>query len=484
MHVHLIGIGGSGLSAIARVLLESGYSVSGSDRQFSPLAKSLQEAGARIYIGHQPDNIQGAGVVLRSSAIPDDNLEVQAALKTGIPVYKRAEFLGQMMAGKRGIAIAGSHGKTTTTAMIAWVLTALGQDPSYIIGGISKNLGTNAHAGKGSAFVIEADEYDRMFLGLLPEITVVTNIEHDHPDCFPTPEDYYQAFIDFTSRLVPGGVLLACRSYPGSARLFEEAKLRGIHAVSYGVTEPGAALRGERCNYEATQLEVNVSGGFSFNVHLNSPSAAGRLGTGSQPSNIPRKTVRVELQVPGVHNVSNAMAALAVIDLLGLSLKDAALALAEYRGTSRRFDVIGESGGVTVIDDYAHHPTKIRATLLAARLRYPQRSLWVVWQPHTYSRTRALFDDFAASFSNADHVVVTEVFAAREPVTSDFSSRQLVTAMSHPDATFVAELDDTTTFLLEHLHPGDVLLVLSAGDADQVSMKVLAALEERSHIHA
>ena len=222
--VHLIGIGGTGLSAIARLLLESGCQVSGSDQQLSPLARSLQENGARVYVGHRAENVQGANLVIRSSAILDDNVEVQAALAAGIPVMKRAEFLGKLMENKTGIAVAGSHGKTTTTAMIAWLLTALKQDPSYIIGGVSLNLGNNAHAGSGQTFVIEADEYDRMFLGLKPRIEVITNLEHDHPDIYPKLEDMQLAFQQFVDLLPSDGTLIACAEDEGAAMMISYAR--------------------------------------------------------------------------------------------------------------------------------------------------------------------------------------------------------------------------------------------------------------------
>lgn len=467
-HVHFIGIGGTGLSAIARVLLESGYTVSGSDRQLSPLAENLQAAGARVCIGHQAENIDGAELVIRSSAIPDDNPEVQAAQAAGIPVLKRADFLGRLMADRTGIAVAGTHGKTTTTAMIAWMLTKLGQDPTFIIGGVSKNLGTNAHAGKGRPFVIEADEYDRMFLGLLPEIAVVTNIEHDHPDCFPTAEKYYQAFLAFAARLSTDGILLACRNDSGAARLLEDAARSGERVLSYGIPDASKPFS-MNLDCQARDLQSVSSAGFRFQAYLRLPSG--------------ETSTQISLQAPGEHNVCNALAALAVAGWMGLPLAQAAQALSEYSGTGRRFDVIGEAGGVTVIDDYAHHPTEIRMTLAAARARFPERELWAVWQPHTYSRTRSLFQAFTDSFDDADHVLVTEVYPAREPVSATFSSRQLVAAMKHPDAHYAADLPYATSVLLGRLKPGDVLLVLSAGDADQISANVLSALEERSRTH-
>jgi UDP-N-acetylmuramate--alanine ligase len=462
--VHLIGIGGSGLSAIARLLLESGQPVSGSDRLLSPLAEQLQVAGAQITIGHRPENVAGASLVIRSSAIPDDNVEVQAARSAGIPVLKRADFLGSLMDGRQGIAVAGTHGKTTTTAMIAWILTALGQEPSFIIGGVPVNLGTNARAGRGSAFVIEADEYDRMFLGLRPAIAVVSNVEYDHPDCFPTPEDFHQAFREFVARLSPQGILLACGDDGGAARLLETATKQGNRALSYGL---GRWLDRSCPDYSGRNLRTNDRGGFSFEAFYQAAPLA-----------------TVALQVPGHHNVRNALASLAVAHLLGLSPIAAANALGEFRGTGRRFEVRGDAGKVTVIDDYGHHPTEIRATLSAARNRYPGRPVWAVWQPHTYSRTRALFDEFAAAFPEADHVVVTEIYAAREAVQKEFSASQVVAAMRHADAIFVPGLTEAVELLLSRLRPGDVLLVFSAGDADQISTQVLAGLtQEGSQAH-
>ena len=452
--VHLIGIGGSGMSAIARVLLESGYQVSGSDRQPSPLTGQLQKAGAKVSIGHRPENVIGAELVVRSSAVPEDNVEVRAARSAGIPVLKRADFLGELMGGRLGIAVAGTHGKTTTTAMISWALTALGQDPSFIIGSTAKNLNTNAHAGKGAAFVIEADEYDLMFLGLRPTIAVVTNIEHDHPDCFPTAEAFSQAFAAFTARLVPGGTLIACTDDHGASELLRMTATSGFKTRSYGIN-----LRpdGVPPDYLGKNLGLNDLGGFDFDMLY------GEI-----------KSIAVSLRVPGEHNVRNALGTLAVIDEMSLPIHEAARALGEFAGTGRRFDIRGSAGGITLIDDYAHHPTEIRATLAAARAHFPGRNIWAVWQPHTYSRTLALYQDFLGAFDNADHVLVLEVYAAREALRTDFSARQLAQEMHHPEVTFVEDLDQAQQFFLEHLRPGDVVLVLSAGDADRLSSMLIA----------
>jgi len=460
--VHFIGIGGSGLSAIARIMLESGHTVTGSDRVLSSFAADLQKAGATIFIGHHPKNVAGADWVIRSSAIPDENPEVRAALAGNIPVYKRIDFLGQLMTDKIGIAVAGTHGKTTTTAMIAWVLTELKRDPSFIIGSVMNNLGVNARAGKGDTFVIEADEYDRMFLGLKPRIEIVTNLEHDHPDCYPTLEDMFAAFEAFTDLLPADGTLVVCAEDSGASALIAHTRKAGKAVVGY-------ALQGEMTinspNWvQARALKSNLLGGFSFEFSSNLSSDS--------------SVVKVDLQVPGEHNVRNALATLAVVELLGLSTKKAANALAEFTGTGRRFEIRGKENGVTVIDDYAHHPTEIAATLSAARTRYPGQRIWAVWQPHTYSRTQTLFMEFSRAFKDADEVIVSEVYASRE-TKQDFTSAEVVSAMPHPSARYIETITEISQYLLEHLQPGDVLLVLSAGDANQICTDVLTGLKKR-----
>ena len=463
-HVHFIGIGGSGLSAIARLLLESGYTVSGSDRTLSPFADEVRKAGAHVFVGHHPRNITGADWVVRSSAVTDDNPEVEAAQKAGIPVYKRADFLGRLMEDKTGIAIAGTHGKTTTTAMTAWMLSELGRDPSFIVGGVLNNLGVNARAGKGKPFVIEADEYDNMFLGLKPQIEVITSLEHDHPDCFPTFESMVEAFHKFVDLLPEDGTLIVCAEDAGAASLVPHARKAGRNVVAYSVQSDKTIASPSWLM--AQELKPNTRGGFDF---VASSNLSGKTG---------REFFEVSLQVPGEHNVRNALAALAIIKTLGLSAKKAAQALSEFTGTGRRFQLRGEVNGISIFDDYAHHPTEIKATLAGARARFPKRRIWAVWQPHTYSRTQTLFLDFARAFKDADEVIVTEVYAAREPK-QDFTSAEIVSAMPHLAARYRQTLEETTKFLLENLRPGDVVLVLSAGDADQVSTDVLNGLQER-----
>ncbi|HVF25751.1 MAG TPA: UDP-N-acetylmuramate--L-alanine ligase [Anaerolineales bacterium] len=461
-HVHFIGIGGSGLSAIARLLLESGYSVSGSDRTLSPFADEIRKAGAKVYIGHHPRNIGGADWVVKSSAIAEDNPEVQAANRTGIPVYKRADFLGQLMADKTGIAIAGTHGKTTTTAMTAWVLHELGREPSFIVGSVMNNLGVNARAGKGKLFVIEADEYDNMFLGLKPQIAVVTSVEHDHPDFFPTPESMYSAFEKFVDLLPNDGTLIACVEDVGAAALITHARKQGKNIVSYSVQ--GELTINSPNWVQASRLKPNYRGGFDF-------IASSNLGEKGE-------SIAVSLQVPGEHNVRNALAVLAIVDLLGLSYEKAVKALSEFTGTARRFQLRGEVNGISIIDDYAHHPTEIKATLAGARARYPERRIWAVWQPHTYSRTQTLFLEFARAFKDANEVIVTEVYAAREPQ-QDFTSAEIVSTMPHLSARYIKTLPEVTKYLFEKLQSGDVVLVLSAGDADQICTDLLNLFIER-----
>jgi UDP-N-acetylmuramate--alanine ligase len=346
------------------------------------------------------------------------------------------------------------------------MLTDLGLDPSFIIGSTSINLGVNAHAGQGEYFVIEADEYDRMFHGLHPVLAVVTNIEHDHPDCFPTPQEYFEAFQQFARQLAPGGVLLVCGDQLSARQLAESIS---IPALTYGLDDPGNI-------YQAHSAQPNQRGGYDFIAVRSELSSLGKALPGNQRQ-------AIHLQAPGRHNVQNAMAALAVADQLGLDWACSAEALETYLGAERRFELRGEAAGVTVIDDYAHHPTEIRATLQAARDRYPQRRLWAVWQPHTYSRTRTLLGEFAAAFGNranspVDQIVVTAVYPAREAEPQDgFSAAQVVAQIDHPQARYLPGLSQVSSYLLDHLQNGDVLLVLSAGDASQVSLDVLNGLE-------
>lgn len=456
-HIHLIGIGGTGLSAIAKVLKESGYQVSGSDQVISPLAANLQQMGIQVFTGHRAENIIGADIVVQSSAVHPENPEIRAAIETGIPVLKRSDFLGRLLQGKSSIAIAGTHGKTTTTAMISWMLEKLGRDPSFIVGSIIKGLNTNAHAGKGAEFVIEADEYDRMFLGLKPRIGVVTYLEHDHPDCYPTYTDYLTAFQDFVATIQPGGTLLVSGDQPDPLRLLKNLPAH-VNGYSYGL-HPG-------CDFQVCDSRIE-NGTYAFRFVQNTVSGTKELAK------------YVHLTVPGQHNVQNAAAALAVAELLSLDGNEAARHLDSFCGSGRRFEVVGEIHGITLIDDYAHHPTEIAATLAAARSRYPLQRIWAVWQPHTYSRTRLLHSEFAQAFSQADEVVITEIYASRENV-ENTSSAEVAQEVPGGKARFAATLTDASHLLLNNLQPGDIVVVLSAGDADQINRQLLQQLSERT----
>ncbi len=458
MHLHLVGIGGAGISAIARVLLGRGFVVSGSDRQGNVLTAVLQAEGATIYEGHRAEQVAGADALIISSAIPADNPEVAAAREAGIPVLKRADFLGHLMAGKRGIAVAGSHGKSTTTGMIAQILLTAGLDPTVIVGGVVPLLGSNGRYGQGPHFVIEADEYDYMFLGLRPTTAIVTSVEHDHPDMFATMDDYLAAFASFVGSLPENGRLLAGMDDEGVRQLLARAT---VPVVTFGLGEAAGQSVAER-HYRATDLRANQLGGTDF-VVLRGQESIGLI----------------RLRVPGEHNVKNGLAALLVGLQEGVPFATIQQALAEFGGIVRRFQVMGEVGGVTVIDDYAHHPTAIRATLAAARQRYPGRRLWVVWQPHTYSRTRLLLDEFAGSFAAADRVIALDIYGSRERDTLGMDTAVVVRAMNHPRAIHIPCREDAAAYLLDRVLPDDVILLFSAGDGNVVGEWVLEGLRKR-----
>lgn len=456
-HVHLIGIGGAGISAIAKVLLEQGYLVSGSDRAVTPILKVLSEKGAHVYAGHDPQQILNADFIIRSSAVPDDDPEVFAAMQIGIPVLKRQDFLRTLTQGMQTIAIAGSHGKTTTTAMLVWILHNFGLDPSYISGGVIKQLGSNAHAGTGNYFVIEADEYDYMFLGLKPEIALITNIEHDHPDCFPTPADYRAAFKAFIEQVQPSGKAILCVDDAETKALMTGLSSSRINVYSYGTASDA--------NYSAYQIQL-INGYYHFDLIF-------KNGNGWQ-----KKLGSVQLNVPGYHNVLNAVGALSVIHQLNLSLESAIKSLACFLGAGRRFEVLGNIDGVTVIDDYGHHPSEIAATLEAAHSRYPNHRVWAVWQPHTYTRTRNLEKEFIQALDSADNVLVLKIFAARE-VDDGYSAKTIASALPSDQTVYIDNFDQAAEYLLDYLAHDDVVIVFSAGDATQLTQMLLDGLHQR-----
>lgn len=455
-HFFLVGIGGAGLSAIARFLKEKGYRVSGSDQYLSANAEALIASGIPVFTTHSGDHLKDVNFVIQSSAIPKNNPEITTAIAMKIPVYKRADILPILTKGQEVIAVAGTHGKTTTSAMIAFVLHQLGLDPSFIIGSRSKNLGKNAHYGSGKFFVIEADEYDNMFLGLEPTIGVVTNVEHEHIDFFPTYQSYLEAFIRFGNKVKRGGKLIVCSDSSGVNDMI--TRINHPAVITYG-TNPD-------CAYIATDISLSPSGDYTFKVVH--PQAGKNAFHGI-----------VHLNVPGIHNVYNALATLAIVNELNLDTSQAMKTIGEYKGTARRFDVLGVVKGITIINDYAHHPTEIKAALQAAKTRFSGRKIWAVWQPHTYTRTESLLDDFLQSFKDADAVIISDVYASRER-NENFSLFHLIENINHSNATYIPGLDEIAQHLIENLKTGDVLIVLSAGDAIQVSQSVLTALSKSS----
>lgn len=460
-HVHLMGIGGAGLSAIARVLLERGFHLSGCDRQPSATAAELGELGAAVALEHSASHVAGIDLLLASSAIPPDHPELAAARAAGIPVVKREQFLAPLMADRRAICVAGTHGKTTTSALAATLLDRLGAEPGFIVGSAILSLGASARSGRsGGPFVIEADEYDRTFLGLRPQIAVITNVEWDHVDCYPNPPAYEEAFREFAALVPPGGSLVYCADDPGAAALRAALPGSGARWVSYGMARPA--------EWQAINVSANSSGGQDIEITRNGVW----LG-------------RLALPLAGQHNVLNLLAALAACaeagyDVFTQPAKNLKISR-DLTGTARRLEIIGESRDIIVVDDYAHHPTEVRATLSAARQRYPRRALWVLFQPHTYSRTQALLTEFCRSFENADHVLITDIYAARERDSRGVNASDLVQALStHPDARYAGSLENASALLLAELQPGDVLLTLGAGDGNVVGQRVLDGLRSRS----
>lgn len=434
------------MSGIAKVLHERGERVTGSDQSRSAYSEALEGLGIPISYGHSADLVEGVDLVLASAAIPDTNVELEAAEQAGIPVLRRDDFWGQLTIGCDTIAVAGTHGKTTTSALIAWILDQAGLDPSFVIGANVPDLGTNARAGSGDHFVVEADEYGLAFLGLRPAIAVVTNIEHDHPDQFVSHQAVMSAFQSFIDGVADTVVL--CADDPGALAL----ETGGRSRITYGLSE--------RATLRAEELQPNGAGGFDFLVSRGETT----LGL-------------VRTRLAGEHNVTNALAAIAVCSELGLSFATIREALTSFHGAGQRFELMGEVGEVSVIDDYAHHPTEIRATLNAARNRYPQARIVAIFQPHTYSRTMTFLGDLAESFSVADHVIVTEVFAAREsPPEDGFSGQDVANAVNHANAGFAPSFSRAAELALRAVEGQTVVVILSAGDANKVGKLLLEGL--------
>ena len=450
--IHFVGIGGVGMSGIAEVLLNLGYQVSGSDLRASEATERLSALGGRIAVGHRAEQVEGADVVVLSSAVRRDNPEVAAARARGVPVIPRAEMLAELMRLKAGIAVAGSHGKTTTTSMIAHVLAAAGLDPTAVVGGRLNNLGSNAKLGRGDWMVVEADESDGSFLRLSPTLAVVTNVDPEHLDHYGDFEKLRAAFLEFINRVPFYGLAVLCLDHPVVQGLLPQVEKRH---VTYGLA-PQADWRAER---------IELSG-------FRSTFSARRRG---EPLGA------FELQMVGGHNVQNALAVLAVADELAIPIDVAREALAAFRGVDRRFTVRGEAAGVTVVDDYGHHPAEIRATLAGARAAFGRR-LVVAFQPHRYTRTRDLIEEFATAFNDADALAVLDVYPAGEEPIPGVGGRlvaDVVRAHGHHDVVFVPDRAAAAATLLSRLRPGDIVLTLGAGDVTRLSADLLQGLSAR-----
>jgi UDP-N-acetylmuramate--alanine ligase len=447
-HIHFVGIGGIGMSGIAELLLNLGYKVSGSDLRRSEITDRLQSFGGAIFEGHAAGQIAGADVVVVSSAIDKSNPEVMAALKASIPVIARAEMLAELMRLKYSIAVAGAHGKTTTTSLVASVLAGGGLDPTVVIGGKLKSIGSNALLGQGDYIVAEADESDGSFLKYSPAIAVVTNIDREHLDFYKDLDDIKAVFLSFIDRIPFYGLAVLCLDNEAVQDLIPRIRKRFI---TYG-TSPQADLQATDmvCKGLASHFKVVYRGQI--------------LGA-------------VKLSLPGEHNVYNAMAAIVVGLELGIEFKKIKSALEKVEGVQRRLEIKGSAKGATVLDDYGHHPTEIKTTLAALTQGWPGKRKVVVFQPHRYTRTRALFDDFARSFYQADVLLVMPIYAASEKPIEGVDSRLLcesIQAHGHKDVRFVENPDVAVAALAELVTPEDVVLTLGAGNVYQVGETLLA----------
>ncbi|MBQ9989441.1 MAG: UDP-N-acetylmuramate--L-alanine ligase [Lachnospiraceae bacterium] len=448
IHVYFMGIGGISMSGLAEILLSRKFTISGSDMKESPLTRQLSEEGARIYYGQQTSHIDDTvDLVVYTAAIHEDNPEFQDALARKLPMLSRAQLLGQLMRNyELPIAVSGTHGKTTTTSMISDVLLACETDPTLTIGGILPSIGGNIRIGHSPYFVTEACEYTNSFLSFFPKISIILNVEEDHMDFFHNIEEIRQSFHHFAALLPGEGTLIINKDIPGLSSICEQLSCR---VLRYGFDED--------CDCYATDICYDEKGHPSFLLHL-----------GEHPP------VRVRLGVPGKHNVSNSLAVFALSDLLGLPFEKTTEALSRFTGTKRRFEFKGKLGDITIIDDYAHHPTEIRATLEAAKA-WPHNRLWCIFQPHTYTRTNAFLHEFAQALSLADEIILADIYAAREINTIGITSLDLKKEIEGLGKTchYFPTFDEIENFLLENSINGDLLITMGAGDIVKIGENLL-----------
>ena len=454
-HLHFVGIGGIGMSGMAEILIHRGFKVSGSDESMGETTERLISLGAKVFKGHSAENIEGADVVVYTSAVTaDQNVETREAIARKIPVIKRSEMLAELMRMKYGIAIAGTHGKTTTTTMTGLVVRQGGFDPTIMVGGRVHSFDqTNAVVGKGDIMIVEADEYDRTFLKLSPTLVVITNIDTDHLDIYHDIEDIKSAFIEFAAKVPFYGALVVCLDDPMVRSIMSHVSRR---TVTYGLT-PQAQLRA---------VDIQADGMSStFRVELD------------------RKELgMIRLASPGVHNVRNALGAIGIGLELGMSFDDIAEGISSFSGVMRRFQVKGESQGIVVIDDYAHHPTEVQATLQAARAGWSDRRIIAVFQPHLYSRTRDLFNEFGLSFFDADILVLTDVYPSREQAIEGVSGEMIAKAAidyGHRQVHYQADKTQLPAFLKDLCQEGDIVITMGAGDIYRYGERFLEELKNK-----
>jgi len=454
-YAHFIGIGGAGMSGIAKVLHDRGVPVSGSDLKASRYARSLGESGVRVFVGHDAANLGDPEVVVVSSAIPESNPELVAARARGIDVWPRAKMLAHLAGDDATVAVAGTHGKTTTSSMLATVLDAIGADPTFLIGGELNDMGANARCGRGGYYVVEADESDGSFLYLEPTLSLITNIEADHLDHYESLEAILETFGEFIGKTRRDGAVVVCADDDALTSLSRTAS--SARVVTYGRSN-GAEVRCDAIERDGL--------GHRFSVIL--PDG---------------QVLEARLAVPGVHNIVNATGVVAAVWALGLDARAAAEALQRFSGVRRRFDRVGEVGGVHVVDDYAHHPTEVRATLQAARDAGFER-IWAVFQPHRYSRTRALGADFGAAFDLADRIVLMDVYGAGEVPVPGVSGKTVLDELllhdSRAQVAYFPHRADIESYIADRVRPGDLVMTMGAGDVTTIGGDLVRALAASS----
>ncbi len=455
--VHFVGIGGVGMSGIAEILLALGFRVSGSDLRSSATTDRLSDLGGRIWIGHHRDHLEKADVVVFSSAVSEDNPELRAAFDRRIPVIPRAEMLAELMRMQTSIAVAGMHGKTTTTSMIASILSAAGLDPTVVIGGKLDTLGGGARLGQGDLLVAEADESDRSFLKLYPTIALITNMDLEHLDCYSSMEEIRATFLEFINRIPFYGYAVVCLDDPQVQKIIPQIKKRFI---TYGLSSQ-AMIRGHKAHFDG---EVSVFSVYRENQVLG----------------------EVRLPMPGMHNVLDALAAVAVADVFDVPFESTRESLNSFPGVQRRFTTRGKAAGVTVIDDYGHHPAEIRAVLQAAR-QIAGRRIAILFQPHRYTRTKALFESFLTCFHDADLLYIMDIYPASEPPIEGVSGRALsdgIRSRGHKTVRFLADKEAIPGEVARDLEPGDMLITLGAGDVTRMGPEILNELRKKEELEA